>query len=463
MTSVPNPQQPLSGNNIVGLRFLVFVLVALVLASCDPKQRTVKTPDKTTTPTTTDPTIPKDGGVVGNPGEVETDTAKVDVVEVPEVNDLDLPPGPEGAVISIMMPFLSNQFYASSAELPKNSDWGMSYYAGVKLGLEELEKNGEKAVVHVFDTEADASVSQKLIADPELQESHALIGPYLTKNVRAAATPAKATGIPFVVPFSAASRLAQEYPGMLQLQPGLLTHLDGMAAYLNDNFEADQVILVGLPTGEQDKEVRYLLKQQKILAPDAKPWRTWKLETADMGLQELMWEDKFSEEKQTIFVFPVYKKPKLVLSFLSQLQIGRAGMDATVLGMPQWEEFQQLDPAIMEDLGVRITSGFHSESRDFKVRQFEDSYVNKYGAIPDLAAYLGYDAIRYIVPLANKYGRKWTEHLPKDFQGLTSDYRMVPVYGSTPVDGKEEAKPERFENSAVKVLQYRDFGFHSIK
>ena len=442
------------------MRVLTLFLVVVVFVSCDPAKRTVKTPTK---PSTTTPSTPKDGGVViGEPIDVNPDTVKIDVVEVPDVKDLDLPPGPEGAVVSLMMPFLSNQFYGSSAELPKNSDWGVSYYAGVKLGLEELEKRGQRAVVHVFDTKADASESQRLIADPELQESHALIAPYLTKNVRAAATPAKASGIPFVVPFSAASRLAKEYPRMLQMQPGLLTHLDGMAAYLNDNYTPEQVVLVGLPTGEQDQEVRYLLKQQKVLAPSAKAWRTWKLETADMGLQDLMWEDKFSEDHQTIFVFPVYKKPKLVLSFLSQLQIGRAGMDATVLGMPQWAEFHQLDPAIMEDLGVVITSGFFTDSNDFEVRQFEDAFINTYGSTPELPAYLGYDAIRYIVPLANEYGRGWTEHLPNDFKGLTSDYRLIPVYGSKVQDGQEDPKPERYENAAVKMLIYKGFKFDTI-
>jgi len=460
MTLVPNRRRPLSGNNnTVGFKILAFFLVVLVLASCDPTKRVSKTPVK---PTTTKPVEPEEvGNVDTEPSTSKTDTVKVEVVDEPAVNDLENPPDRNGAVISLMMPFLSDQFYDSSTSLPKNSDWGLAYYAGLKLGLEELEKLGHNVTVHVFDTKADAGVSQKLIGDVELQSSHALIGPYLTKNVRSAVIPAKASGIPFIVPFSAASRLGDQYPRMLQMQPGLLTHLDGIAAYLNDNFDPEQVVLVGLPTGEQDQEVRYLLKQQKVLDPKSKSWRTWKLETADMGLQDLIWEDKFLEDRKTIFVFPVYKKPKLVLSFLSQLQIGRAGRDATVFGMPQWQEFQQLDPAIMEDLGVLITAGFHADSDEFKVRQFEDAFINKYGAIPELPAYLGYDAIRYIVPLANKYGRKWPEHLPSDFEGLVSDYRLTPVYGSGRVT-TSEAEPERYENSAVKVLQYRNFGFNNL-
>lgn len=459
MTLVPNRRRPLSGNNIVGIRILAFLVVVLVFASCDPTKRVSKTPAK---PQTSKPAEPADDGKAdAEPATTKTDTVKVEVVDEPAVDDLENPPGRNGAVVSLMMPFLADQFYDSSTSLPQNSDWGLAYYAGLKLGLEELEKLGHNVTVHVFDTKADAGVSQKLIDDVELKSSHALIGPYLTKNVRAAIIPAKASGIPFIVPFSAASRLVDEYPRMLQMQPGLLTHLDGMAAYLSDNFDPEQVVLVGLPTGDQDQEVRYLLNQQKALDPSSKSWRTWKLETADMGLQDLEWEDKFLEDRKTIFVFPVYKKPKLVLSFLSQLQIGRAGRDATVFGMPQWQEFQQLDPAIMEDLGVLITAGFHADNHEFKVRQFEDAFINKYGAIPELPAYLGYDAIRYIVPLANKYGRKWPEHLPSDFEGLVSDYRLTPVYGSAR-GTTGEAKPERYENSAVKVLQYKDFGFNKL-
>jgi len=116
----------------------------------------------------------------------------------------------------------------------------------------------------------------------------------------------------------------------------------------------------------------------------------------------------------------------------------------------------------MEDLGVFITAWFHADSEDFKTSQFESEYINSYGAAPSLPAYLGYDAIRFIVPLANTYGRKWTEHLPTDFKGLSSDYRFVPVYGSRNA-GTEEATIDRYENSAVRVLRYQGFKFVAVK
>ena len=158
-----------------------------------------------------------------------------------------------------------------------------------------------------------------------------------------------------------------------------------------------------------------------------------------------------------MFVFPIYRNPKIVLSFLSQLQIGRGENDATVFGMPQWADFNQLDASVMEDLGVLITGGLRVDPEDFDTRDFIDTYVQRYGALPTDAAYLGYDAIRYVVPLANRYGRAWTQHLPPSFDGLASDYRLVPV-----ADG-DDATNDGYTNSSVKVLEYRDFRFEEVR
>ena len=389
------------------------------------------------------------------------DTLSVGELDPDAVPDLDLPVGPRGAVVSVMLPFFSQQFASTTGALPQNADWAVGYYAGMRLGLESLEREGERAQVFVYDTRGDAGTAQRLVSEPDLRGSHVLFAPYLTKAVRAAATPAKAIGLPLVVPYSAAAKLAGDYPRLVQLNPGLLRHLDGMAAHLAANFEPDQVVLVGLPTGEQNQELAYLQRRHRELSPKQAAWRTWQLGTADVGLQDLAWEDKFAVGKPTVFVFPAYRKPRIVLSFMAQLQVGRGANDATVFGMPQWADFDQLDASIMEDLGVLITAGFHVSDRDPEAKAFEDAYVDRYGAIPPLEAYLGYDAIRLTVPLANQYGRSWTEHLPETFDGLASAYRIVPQYAPGDVRGAE-ATPVQLENAAIHVLRYQDFAFRAL-
>ena len=148
---------------------------------------------------------------------------------------------------------------------------------------------------------------------------------------------------------------------------------------------------------------------------------------------------------------------------MGQLQIGRVGRKASVMGMPQWADFSELDPTIMQDLAVKVTAGFYVDRNDQKVLDFEQKYIERYGKIPELQAYLGYDDILYAVPLANMYGRNWTEHLPRSYDGLVSDYRFVPVYDSESRGKEENPKPDRLENTSIQVLQYKDFRFQAIR
>ena len=412
---------------------------------------------------------PKQGPVIvlADTADLE-DTVAVDELALIAIRDRDLPAGPDGAVVSLVLPFLSRGYAGSTTSLPQNSDWALEYYAGFKLGLEALERQGERVTVHVFDTQGDAGVGQRLIADPDLRNSHAIVGPYLTDVARAVATPAQAALLPLLVPFSAAANLTEGYPRLVQLNPGLPSHLDAVAAYLSEAYDPGQVVLVGLPNGAQNGAIRYLKQRQRELSVDAPtPWRTWQLETDDVGLQGLEWEDKFAEGEPTVFVFPEYRNPKIVAAFLSQLQIGRGENDATVVGMPQWAEFQTLDPSIMEDLGVSITSGLRLDEGGPGTETFAATYIERFGSAPTLAAALGYDAVRYVVPLANRYGRAWVEHLPPRFPGgLASDYRLQPVYGPLRVDslGNElEAEPLRYENRDVDVMTFRDYEFQAVE
>ena len=464
----------MSGNNI-----LLILALAAGLSSCELFERLGRgeprmPPDRETgaRPPEHPTDTPKNGEVVTVIDSFDLDdTVAVDELAALAIRDRDLPAGPDGAQVSLLLPFLSDRYASTVADLPKNSDWALEYYAGFKLGLEDLERRGERAVVHVFDTHGDAGESQDLITDPDVRNSQAIIGPYLTEAVRAAATPAEAALIPLVVPYSAATNLSPGYERLVQLNPTLPTHLDAAAAFLVEAYDPEQVVLVGLPNGAQDGAIRYLRERYRELSADtAAGWRVWRLLTDDVGLQDLEWEDKFVEDERTVFVFPEYRNPKIVAAFLSQLQIGRGENSATAFGMPQWAAFETLDPSIMEDLGVMVTASFYVDEDEPAVSDFESEYVERYGVAPSMAALLGYDAVRYVVPLANRYGRAWVEHLPPVFeQGLASEYRLAPVYApiradtsrvdSLGLDVERVVEPVRYENRDVDVLIYRDYEF----
>ena len=368
-----------------------------------------------------------------------------------------LPDDPDGvARLAMMLPFFADGFVATAAALPDNSDWAVQYFAGAKLALFDLEAAGERAVVQVFDSRGDATTAQRLVQDPQVRRSQAVIAPYLTAAVRAAATPAKALGLPMIVPYSAAANLAVDYPQLLQINPGLPTHLDALAAYLSATYDPAQVVLLGLPNGQQDRLVAYLLRRQRALDPDQAPWRTWRLSTGDPGMTGLDWSGRFSTGGTSVFVFPVYSDPLLINGFMSQLQLERGRREVELFGLPQWIDMAELDPTSLESLGAAATVGPRIDWDDPQVAAFVDRYVDAYRGLPELPALLGYDAVSYAVPLINAHGDAWTEHLPATFDGLASDYRLRPKYKTG-----GEGVIQRYENTDVEVIRFRNFRWGS--
>ncbi len=343
--------------------------------------------------------------------------------------------------------------------MPPNSDWALHYFAGVKLALLDLEARGEKATVHIYDSNGDAGVAQRLISDPDIRASQALIAPYLTPSVKAVVQSAKAISLPLIVPFSAASDLATDYPQMLQMNPGLPTHLDQMAIYLTKTYEPEQVVLLGLPNGDQNSMVSYLLARQRALTPGKTPWRTWRLESSSNSMTGLDWADRFAADGTSVFVFPIYANPDLINGFMSQLQLYKRGRVVELVGMPQWAEMKQLDPTLMESHGVTITSGPVVDLDDYDVQVFAERFAGIYNTAPELSAFLGYDAVTYSIPLIRKYGLRWTEHLPASHDGLVSKYELRPAYTGEGSNVPSERRPSRQENTSIDVLHFRNFGF----
>lgn len=456
MTSVQNHRVRLSGNKYAILFLLLFVVL---MSSCFPKKRVVATP------------VNKEQvGVNTKPNEVEKNEDKyvenqegVDTV----VTQKDGLNGAQGTTdeeinksISLMLPFFGERF--NGQELPKNSEWSINFYSGIQLALYELEQKGTSITLNVFDTEGSPKLCQELVKDPTVKSSSLVLGPYLTKTSKAAILTSKFVGVPIVVPYSASSTLIDEYDSFFQVNPTLPNHLTAIADYLVEYIDAKNVVLVGLPNGEQDSEINYLLRQQRVLSPKDDPWRVWKLETDDVGLQDLNWKEQFGDDysEETIFVFPIYKNPKIVLSFVSQLQIGRGKHKASVFGMPQWISLNQLDPTIMEDLGVKITASFFPDSDDANTLNFESAYISKFGISPKTEAYVGYDLISFLAPLVDEYGKKWVDHLPDSYDGICNDYIFQPILEKKALE--KEEKVSRFENHSIQVLEYRNFAFRIV-
>ena len=81
--------------------------------------------------------------------------------------------------IGILLPFSTN----GSDKENKNAEAIFDYYQGAKLALNQLEKEGFKSTVQVWDLNKDSLELEKLFKSTEFQGLDLLIGPISQKYV----------------------------------------------------------------------------------------------------------------------------------------------------------------------------------------------------------------------------------------------------------------------------------------
>lgn len=134
--------------------------------------------------------------------------------------------------LSIVLPFLSHRFDDTAEDVYPDSRYALNFYAGARMALDELGDQGVRLNVNVYDSKASENTVRDLLrTDPDLPNSHLIIGPYRRQNVQKVADYAKKENITFISPYSASANLSSANPFYLQLSPTLQSHCEAITKH----------------------------------------------------------------------------------------------------------------------------------------------------------------------------------------------------------------------------------------
>jgi hypothetical protein len=513
MTSVPNHQPRLSGNNIGAYAFL-FVLL-LTVSSCELLKPVVK-PD-----TNPDPRV-ENGDNDGNEldpiqsrrvYDPETGTYvyienaptdKMDTIRWTTVSEERIPPivedgssvyvPPPGTItpvdnngtpvaqtgttaagsrllsaynVEFALPFLTDRYLGSEDEVDPNSVWALHFYSGARLALDEMrDAAGPGFNVKVEDTNANENTTRLLTSSPGFQESQLVIGPYLKNNVTAMAEAVRGRETVLISPFSASGGISQANPNYVQVNPTLETHLRSLIKHAYKTQNAERIVLVTGSDPAQQTGLGYIQDEYKILTGNAEIEPLEEL-SLDINDATVSLSDYMGGRRKTVFIVPVYNDEPFVANFLRLLYNTTRddfGRGVAVYGMPQWQDYTRINFDYYEGTNVHISSSVFIDKLDPSVRAFRRNFFERFAALPRDEAYVGYDVTRYFLRMAAEHGTRFQYALeanPEDL--LHTKFRFEPVAvvpaGAT---GFEQSTLDRFENKFVNILQFKDYSFRRV-
>lgn len=360
--------------------------------------------------------------------------------------------------LALLMPFLTNQ--ADGNTVPDKSHLALQFYSGAKMALQELsETEGINLVVDVYDTQINDADFLQVLSNSRLGKADVFIGPVRNSHITAMADWAKRNHKILISPESPSSELTSQNPDFIQTNPSLRAHCEAIIRYVRKTHRTEDITLV-CKEKEADR-LPYL--QDANVATGSGLFAELVVPDVLANFDKIDLKSYLKPGKTAVFILPTWSSQDFVMAFLRKLKATKGSAEVEVYGMPQWENFDAIEPDYLTSLNVHISSASYINYSAPEVKAFQQKFYEMTGTIPDEDGFNGYDVTLFAGKMLRRYGLSFPERLAFDtFTGLHTDFHITRTFNNGAVDDGYN-RPDYLENTSVHILKFDKYGFVPVE
>jgi len=460
MISVPSHRQPLSGNRTIASLFISCCI--LMLFACSGSKNSMDRA-KVMKPTKRK-ALERTGTAMAS---------KVDTVRWTEIDrtseyeksieELDL--DKRGSYnVSLLFPFDLEQNMMEDANNPKTKLGRMStYYAGVLLALEQLEKENISLNVTTYDAES-GDFELKL---QECRNADLIIGPRDKGQLSTTAQYGKTNEIPVVSPWLSSTKVTKDNPYYIQLKPSLRKHMSRMVEHVKANYSDAQVFLLGRDNRKDQSMMRYVQNVAAAInrSNDARTFQEFYLEEDSLIRGEVAYDSIFYEDRTSVFILPNWSfvdDEQFVYNAVRKMS-GEKGLNDVVLyGMPILLESNRIKFEHYANLNMKIVRTSFLDKESPSVKEFRQAYFNKYQGFPSEESYKGFDMMVFLGRSLHNYGKNFQYFLDTYESSLyQTEFDIHKVFARSEMQELKDI--QYFQNDHLFILEFTDNHFVPTK
>ena len=318
----------------------------------------------------------------------------------------------------------------------KTSETNMDFYSGVLMALRDLEKQGVKTTLNVFDLQAGIPSSF------DLGKNDFILGPITSSDL---STILGVTGgrVPIVSPLDQrAADLADTHEGFIQAPSSADSQYTELAAWAAEEcVRGDQIILVTEKTSNGSTAAAVGVREALLDAGTAFEGVSW-TQGEGRSLPASLTARLTKSGVNRIIV--ASEKEAFVSDLVRNLGIllGR-GYKIVLYAPSRVRTFESIDSSNYHQCFLHICSPYFADYDAENVKAFVRSYRALYRTEPSQFAFQGYDLARYFTSLVSKYGNRWTRALTRvPDSGLHTDFRF------------EKTPAGSYKNTGIRRIVY---------
>lgn len=347
--------------------------------------------------------------------EVKGDEQAAPVVTevVPEVPDSALlaQRSREGANFSLILPLRA----ASNI-----SEINMDFYSGVLMAMKDLEAEGVKVNMHVYDLNAGIPPIEDLV------KSDFVLGPVASRDLEAILQRVEGR-VPVISPLDQkAASLSANYKNFVQVPSATDHQYEDLAQWVMEDMKpTDKVLLitekgavnvtapVAIRSALARREMSYGILNYAISEGRGIPATLSEVMAAKDSLNRVI----VATENEA-FMGDVVRNLGIMQS---------KGYKLVMYAPSRVRTFDTIEGTAYHDASLHICTSYHVDYSDPQVERFVREYRSLFRTEPSQFAFQGYDTARYFVVHCIRYGKAWPRMLGAErSSGLHTDFLFIP-------------------------------------
>ncbi len=326
--------------------------------------------------------------------------------------------------IDVLAPLYMDELVKGNAttfrnKVPVKALAGISFYEGVKLAVDTIDKSQHKIDVYVHDITASRTSVTQLIQNKTLASSDLLIGVVTSSDVTALANFAQKKQINFISVLSPSDGGISNNPYFTLLQPTLHTHCDKIRISARKKFPRSRLFLYRRSTTEVDETAYRLItadeeKRYEVITCDKLP--------SPARLRQL-----FDSTETNVIIMPVLDTD-YAGSLLEQLKDVFPEYRFEVFGMPSWNNrafLKRTEEFI--NIAFSFTTPFYFDHTTASGRALSERYGKTYGGIPNEWVFRGYETFLWYAGLLSKFGTIFNPRMNDYNTAIYTKYDIRPA------------------------------------
>ena len=291
----------------------------------------------------------------------------------------------------------------------------MDFYSGVLMALKDLEAEGLKVNMHVYDLYAGMPDVDALC------KSDFVLGPVASRDVEVMLQMIDGR-VPLISPLDQrAASLATNYRRFIQAPAGAENQYEDLAQWVQEDLDAGDKILflseknasnsqaaVNIRSAMARRELHYQIMNYAISDGRALP------DSLSRSLVRSGVNRVVVASESEAFVGDVVRNLGIML--------GR-GFDIVMYAPSKVRSFDSIDGTVLHDVSSHISTAYHVNYGSPEVDGFVRAYRALFRTEPSQFAFQGYDTARYFVRNVARHGSAWTHKLGLErSHGLHTDF-----------------------------------------